>query len=183
MAWGAVQAIAELVAAAGVILSLVYLSRQIRDNTRSVRAAANQDLMTAFNDVTSFAGNSRYGARIYHHMVGARWGELDEDERSAARLSLLQVMRVFEQAHLQHRAGFLEGDVWDGWRRQMALSMGLPGLVHAWPAIRQVVNADFAAFIDTLEAEAPHAIQAYAESWRDAGVSVRDKWASDRGAS
>lgn len=182
MAWGAIQAIAELVAAGGVILSLVYLSRQIRENTQSVRTAANQDLMTAFNDVTSFAGNSRHGARIYRHMVGARWHDLDEDERSAARLTLLQVMRVFEQAHLQYRAGFLEGDVWDGWRRQMALSMGMPGLVDAWPAIRQVVNADFASFVDSLATEAPAAIHAYAESWRDAGVSVQQKWAPDRDA-
>ncbi|MBT8487469.1 MAG: hypothetical protein KJO65_01455 [Gemmatimonadetes bacterium] len=118
MAWGAVQAIAELVAAGGVIVSLVYLSRQIRDNTQSVRTLANQDLMTAFNDVTSLAGGSRHGARIYHHMVAARWNDLDDDERSAARPTLLQVMRVFEQAHLQYRAGFLEGDVWEGWRRR-----------------------------------------------------------------
>lgn len=179
MEWQAVQAIAELVAAAGVILSLVYLSRQIRHNTQSVRTAANQDLMTAFNEVTSFAGNSRHGTRLYHYMVGARWGDLDPDEQAAARLALLQITRVFEQAHLQYRAGFLEGDVWEGWRRQMALSIGMPGLVAAWPAIRQVVNADFAAFMDSLAQEGPDAIAAYSEAWGQVGVPVRDDWATE----
>ena len=41
MDWQAIQAVAELVAAVGVILSLVYLSRQVRQNTHSIRTAAN----------------------------------------------------------------------------------------------------------------------------------------------
>jgi hypothetical protein len=34
MDWQAVQAVAEMIAAGGVISSLVYLSRQVRHNTR-----------------------------------------------------------------------------------------------------------------------------------------------------
>ena len=41
MDWQAIQAVAELVAAVAVILSLVYLSRQVRQNTHSIRTAVN----------------------------------------------------------------------------------------------------------------------------------------------
>ena len=42
MNWNAVGAIAELLGAIGVILSLVYLSVQIRQNTRSLRRASER---------------------------------------------------------------------------------------------------------------------------------------------
>ncbi len=39
MDWNALGAIGQIVAAAGVIISLVYLSRQIAQNTRSLKNA------------------------------------------------------------------------------------------------------------------------------------------------
>ena len=44
MNWEAVGAIAELFGAIGVILSLVYLSVQIRSNTKQLRFSANQSV-------------------------------------------------------------------------------------------------------------------------------------------
>ena len=55
---------------------------------------------------------------------------------------------------------------------QMTLSMGLPGLVSAWPAVRRFVNADFAALMGSLAEGAPRAVSEYAQSWEQAGVSV-----------
>jgi hypothetical protein len=158
MDWQAVQAVAELVAAGGVILSLVYLSIQVRQNTQSIRTAANQDLMTAFNDVAALAGHSRHGARIYHALLHATWEELDPYEEDAARMLLIQNVRVFEQAFLQHRVGFLDDDVWEGWEHQMKLSMALPGVSDGWPAVRQFVNTDFAVLLDGFAEEGTHAI-------------------------
>jgi len=170
--WDALQAIAELVAAAGVILSLIYLSVQVRQNTQSIRTAANQELLTAFNDVLSFPADSLHGARLYHHVVFGTIGDLDPEEQSAARLALMQVARVFEQAFIQKRAGSLDADVWEGWLHQMTLTIGLPGFAHGWPAIRRIVNSDFAALMDALAERAPAAIAEYARLWDEAGVSA-----------
>ena len=172
MNWDAVQAIAELVAALGVILSLIYLSIQIRQNTQSIRTAANQDLLTAFNDVLSFPADSPHGARLYHHVVFGTLADLDPQEQSAARIALMQVARVFEQVFIQNRAGFLDADVWEGWLHQMTIAMGLPGFAQGWPAIRPIVNADFADLMDTLAQRAPGALTEYAEQWAEAGVSA-----------
>ena len=180
MNWEAVQAVAELVAATGVILSLIYLSVQVRQNTQSIRTAAHQDLLTAFNDVLSFPSESSHGARLYHHIVYGTLGELSPEEQSAARLSLMQVARVFEQAFIQNRAGFLEPDVWDGWLHQMTLTMGLPGFASGWPAIRGIVNTDFADLMDLLAESAPAAIAEYSALWAQAGVTAPADMADGR---
>lgn len=48
MNWDAVGAIANLVAAAGVIASLIHLGIQIRQNTRMARARAFQEIFAGF---------------------------------------------------------------------------------------------------------------------------------------
>jgi hypothetical protein len=179
--WDAVQAVAELVAAAGVILSLIYLSVQIRLNTQSIRTAANQDLLTAFNDVLSFPADSPHGARLYHHVVFGTLAELGPEEQSAARIALMQVARVFEQVFIQNRAGFLDADVWDGWKHQMTIAMGLPGFAQGWPAIRRIVNAEFADLMDALAKRAPEAIIEYSSLWAEAGVSAPEDRSSSGG--
>ena len=49
MDWSAIGAIAELIGGAGVIASLVYLSIQIRQNTRTERTRAFQDIFSSYN--------------------------------------------------------------------------------------------------------------------------------------
>lgn len=172
MSWDAVQAIAELVAAVGVILSLIYLAGQVHQNTQSIRTAAHQELLTAFNDVLSFPADSRHGARLYHHIVFGTMDELDPEEQSAVRIAVMQVARVFEQAFIQNRAGFLDADVWEGWLHQMTLAMGLPGFAGSWPAIRRIVTADFADLMEALAARSPAAITEYSGLWKQVGVSA-----------
>ena len=44
--------IGEFVAAIGVIISLIYLAVQIRQNTSAVATATYESTMTGFNDIT-----------------------------------------------------------------------------------------------------------------------------------
>jgi hypothetical protein len=50
MNWEAIGAIAEVLAATGVIASIVYLAIQIRDNTRTNRVTARQNTTKQFTD-------------------------------------------------------------------------------------------------------------------------------------
>jgi hypothetical protein len=53
--WDAIGAIAELVGAAGVVASLVYLTSQIRSNSRSVEAATSHSIARARNEIKILA--------------------------------------------------------------------------------------------------------------------------------
>ena len=45
MNWDAVGALAELMGAVGVVVTLIYLSRQVRDNTDSIRRSTAHDAL------------------------------------------------------------------------------------------------------------------------------------------
>lgn len=50
MNWDAIGSVAELLGAAGVIVSLLYLSYRIRLNTKTVKAEATQATYTGWAD-------------------------------------------------------------------------------------------------------------------------------------
>jgi hypothetical protein len=53
MNWDAVGAIAEVVGAAGVLITLVYLAVQIRHNSASVDASTEHGVLTLLGDKES----------------------------------------------------------------------------------------------------------------------------------
>jgi hypothetical protein len=169
--WNAVQAVAEVLGALGVIISLVYLAVQVRQNTKSVRAAASQELLASFNAVTDFPKVSQHGARVYEGFWSGFSG-LTAAEMGAARIFLIQMCRVWEHAFYQHQEGLLDDRIWAGWLQQMSLSLGIPGFVQGWPAIRSMFHEDFAAFLDGHFKDAPTDLRDYASEWGSAGPSI-----------
>ena len=55
-----VVAISQSVAAVGVILSLVFLAIQLRQNTRAVRASSIQNLVQSLSDTAEFNVDNEY---------------------------------------------------------------------------------------------------------------------------
>ena len=179
MNWDALQAVGELVAAAGVVVSLVYLAAQVRQNTRSIQSAANQELVASFNAALDFPKYSEYGGRLYRSTLYGSWSDLSADEQAAARISLIQVLRVFEQAYLQRQAGLLADDVWEGWAHTMRMVMGFPGCVQGWVAIRPMLNAEFASWMDGLAESGPQAVREYADAWDEVGMVLSPSDSAD----
>jgi hypothetical protein len=50
--WEAISAIGQIVGALAVVISLIYLAREIRSNARATRRAAMRSLLEAFNRLT-----------------------------------------------------------------------------------------------------------------------------------
>jgi hypothetical protein len=48
--WTAIGAIGEILGAAGVIITLIYLARQVRQNTRATRLSTSHSIASAARD-------------------------------------------------------------------------------------------------------------------------------------
>ncbi len=51
MNWEAIAAVGELVGAFAVLITLIYLAVQIRQNTAAVATSTYESVMTGFNDI------------------------------------------------------------------------------------------------------------------------------------
>ena len=65
MNWDALGAVGELVGALAVLITLIYLAHQIRQNTRAVRLESRNTLQQAFSHVASLMANSPDIAELF----------------------------------------------------------------------------------------------------------------------
>ena len=105
MNWEAIGAIGEAVGAAGVIATLGYLAVQIRQNTRTVRAATHQAWVSSMNDVNMQLPQSREFARVCL-TGGADPSKLDPEELLQFDIYVVQVFNSFEALYclLEHES-------------------------------------------------------------------------------
>ncbi len=81
--WTAIGSVAEIVAAVGVIVSLIYLALQVRQNTQSIRAATYDAMVRTNGDFLLPLIQDPDLARTFERAVEG-WSELDYEEQVRA---------------------------------------------------------------------------------------------------
>jgi len=107
MNWEAIGAIGEVVGAAGVIASLMYLAVQIRQNTKSVRRASARQ--SSEKNAVALRGLADYSDLFSgDHMGLDRIAELNPSERTRFNMVMGMWMQAKEQDFADVREGILE---------------------------------------------------------------------------
>ena len=123
--------IGEFVGAIGVIASLVYLAVQIRQNTRSLRAATYQSLAEATAATSTHFLSDPELARIVR--VGSVGSErLSEDELARFHAFLVIAFRRFDSIFLHYRQGTLPEDAWQAYWHSYQEILANPGVQTWW---------------------------------------------------
>ena len=111
--------IGEIIAAAAVIGSLVYVDMQLRQNTLTIRVAAGQAHVDAYDTLLQ---------RITDHpdmvdlwvRAAADFNALSPAEQTRVLAFVGVMFRNFEGAYIQHQQGVLDDRFWEGMLRSMA---------------------------------------------------------------
>jgi len=137
--------VAEIVSAVGVILSLIYLAIQIRQNTTSVRAASFQELLNHVAMLNLRLVDDPVLAKL---RVNALTQDFDAASPEGARwraFSLVAINHWFH-AYSQHREGTISDEQWK------VLSGGVRRSVRTvqstWVTTRENYPEDFRRYID-----------------------------------
>jgi hypothetical protein len=128
--WEAISAIGQIVGALAVVISLIYLAREIRSNARATRRAAMRSLLEAFNQLTQQLSS--------HSDLTELWLRGIDDLESLEGVDLRrfgshihQLFRNAEDAYHQHLEGHLDPRMWRGLEAVMRDVNMAPG-VQAW---------------------------------------------------
>ena len=97
--WEIMGALGEIVGGLGVILSLLYLARQISDNTSSNQSAAITSLTDQIMRVTMVDKES--GTIFFNGLKGL--AHLDETERLIFVQRVTAIFLIWFNAHLQYQ--------------------------------------------------------------------------------
>ena len=138
--------IGEFIAAIGVIVSLVYLATQIRQNTRVVRSSASNAVTEARVDFLKSVSDNPDVARILLSGLADREA-LELVERFRFDFILNRFIATMENYHYQNRRGAMDPDQWIRMLSVLRLFADTPG-GQAWWSNRPRTDLAFDRFLD-----------------------------------
>jgi hypothetical protein len=125
--WSALGAIAQLLSAVAVVVSLLYVAAQVKVSTRQARQAAGRDLAARVSDVSlAVAADPELGRLLVQG--GADPGVLSPGDQARFRGLMNTLFRGFEQQYQLRREGALDDEAWGAVERMIRDWMALPGV-------------------------------------------------------
>ena len=151
MNWEAIGAIGEIIGAAAVVITLIYLAVQIKNSTKVARSSTRQAIaelsMAAGSDIIK----DKDLAEIFiKDLKGAELGEADR-VRLYARSYV--GMRIWENIHYQYLSGMLAEDEWQGFRLNLKAILEWKSLQTYWENESQYYSRSFQAEVATIQQE------------------------------
>lgn len=134
-----------------VLISVIYLALQIRQNTREVKHASTQDLLGKSVDVfTQMLATSipRLLAKL------EKDGDLSDEERQYFTLWIRRNMQLFELVYLQYQEGRVAQEIMDAYERRIIGHITRPQWDDEWVKIAPTFTKSFADYIDRLQTQA-----------------------------
>ena len=161
MNWDAVGAIAELLGALGVIISLAYLATQIRQNTAQIGEHSRELRIAAIDSIASSFSRFR-DPLIRDPELAALWLRGLEDFYALDAVEQVRIGRLFQELFFAHQnvfARFQEGATTDAaWldqRDAIANNLRSKGIRQWWGDTRSIYADDFEEVIEALLRENP----------------------------
>jgi len=129
MNWQAIGAIGELLGAAAVFLSLLYLAQQIKANTRSSETASRQNVAKEFRDwVRSFLT-----CDPEHFSLGlSDYPDIPFRARSDFCHQMHDLILFYQSTQAMHEAGTLPDESHEPYRAWVAAVLSTPGGGNFW---------------------------------------------------
>jgi hypothetical protein len=152
MNWDAIGAVAELVGAAAVFISLIYLATQIKDSKRSDQIIASAALSRTANEWLMHVVNNEGLCELYHRGL-SDYDSLNKSEKSRFSLLMYQLLRNTEAGWIQTNRGVVDHSYWIGVENVISPIIGSKGGRRALDKNRQFLGPEFLIFVEALLAE------------------------------
>ncbi len=139
--------IGEFLGAVGIIVTLVYLAIQIRQNTRAVRSAAREEILRDMHGFISLVASDSDTADFYERGL-ADSRDFSRAERLRFSLLLTRFFYSFGRMYDLRRDGSLDLESWEAHQEILRWMIKQPGVKRWWPNARSQIPASFAEFVE-----------------------------------
>jgi hypothetical protein len=149
MNWEAIGAIGEIIGAAAVVASLVYLAVQIQSQNRESRLSSMHDISVGYRD--TLAGMAEGDMADIFAKALDRYESLTRPETIRLIAVASHLFRVWEEAYLLFQAGNLEKRTWETMLRQFSGYISVRPFYEVWAIRKQYFDSEFQDFVNGLD--------------------------------
>ncbi len=139
--------IGDFLGGIGVVVTLLYLAAQIRQNTKMMRGAARQQLAQTSQDTI-------YRWADYAPAVAAAFNaeELEPADEIRLRQLCRGMFRGWENYSYQHRIGLVDSQEWAGVHVTIRKLLAVPTVAELWNDVRDEFSEVFVEEIESIVA-------------------------------
>jgi len=141
----------QIIAALGVLASLLFVGFQIRQNTAAMRAQTRQHIASSwFAMVPPICDHAEaFAAGLRSQQPG--FADLTETDRLKFVSTIFGLFKHYENIYLEHRRGGISRDAWAPWSTHMRLYFHQPGVQTWWAMRKGSFIPEFQVYLETSE--------------------------------
>jgi hypothetical protein len=155
MNWDAIGALAEIIAALGVIASLVYLATQVRGGASQARETAVRSVIDKVNRVFDSMVKDEEVCEVWVRGSQGSSGLRNDAERVRYSALLFTLMKPYEELFHYREAGGVDDWAWEGLRATLDAVVGAPGFSEWWSARQSWFSEAFREYISSIAPTTP----------------------------
>jgi len=153
--------VAEIVGAAAVIISLVYVGTQVNDNTSAIRSSAANDASVAMQSWYLEMGTNREASDLWFNAMTSP-EPLPTHDEFQFMMMMHAVLLGMQNSYLLSQEGTIDTEFREGITTAIVAVKDLPGMMRYWRQRRDFFHSGFAEYIDgLLEREAIETLDMY----------------------
>jgi hypothetical protein len=139
--------IGDFLGGIGVVITLIYLAAQIRQNTKSSRTESYQAAVAAISDFTRDVGTNPVASRLLE-AGSVDYEALSDEERVQFNLLMASLVRNLENIHFQFTHGAIDESAWSGWANRTHAILEPAGARAWWRAQETAYSPEFQRFVN-----------------------------------
>jgi hypothetical protein len=162
--------LSQIVAAVGILGSLVFLALEIRRNTNESRRQSTEDATSHRNGfVRLIATDSELAALVGHGLTG---GGLSANQWFRFNMFFYAIFVEFELTRRQYESGDMDRDLWNAWLEAYRWWLQFPGVRKWWSTKPAGYTTVFREFVDVEIAGQPPASESLLAEVRKIGANA-----------
>ena len=142
MDWNALGAIAELLGSVAVVVTLLFLLKQLKTNSVMIQ---NSTAQGAADAIAAWARQLTENPELYRiYRIGLKDdSELSREERGLFDLTLFQAFNSISSIYVQYKNGGCGEDRWESEMRVFAANFHTPGGRASWERQKHMLDINF----------------------------------------
>ena len=148
MNWDALGAIGELIGAVAVILTLLYLAAQIRQNTRSNQTAAIQMMSAQNAEWLTLLSQPGGAAKLFYMESSVGLNELSDEDSSRYVSLIIHMCRLYDTQYHLYKLDAIPEELWASSLVSLRRTMESRAAQQSWMLTKDLFTTSFACLVE-----------------------------------
>jgi hypothetical protein len=138
----------EILGAAGVIASLVFVGWQIRANTKAARLRMHEQVTQTY---LSFLGSILVDTGTFAAGLKSEspnFSDLSDAQKAYFFPTMLGLFKHYEMMYVQYSQGVMDEETWSAWSTHIRMQFHQPGTQHWWNLRKEAFTPAFRKYLD-----------------------------------